>query len=115
MDFTQHLQTSALEKDPRIATAKQLILEALAERQHHITSVRSQNSELKQSYQDILNRFSENRGFSLWLPYLGTGLGNGALVELLDGSVKFDVICGIGVHFFGHNHPALTEACIDAA
>lgn len=115
MDHTHLLQASILEKDPRIATAKQLILEAIAERQQHITSIRPQNSELKQSYQETLDHFSKNRGVPLWFPYMGSGLGNGALVELRDGSIKFDAICGIGVHFFGHNHPSLTEACIEAA
>lgn len=115
MDLTQHLQAYGLEKDPRIATAKQLILEAIAEKQNHVTAIRPNNSKLTQSYQDIIKQFNEYRGNSLWFPYIGSGLGNGPLVELFDGSIKFDAICGIGVHFFGHNHPALTEACIDAA
>jgi 4-aminobutyrate aminotransferase-like enzyme len=36
-------------------------------------------------------------------------------VELADGSVKYDFITGIGVHYLGHNHPALLEAGVDAA
>ncbi|MEQ1843399.1 MAG: aminotransferase class III-fold pyridoxal phosphate-dependent enzyme, partial [Verrucomicrobiales bacterium] len=52
---------------------------------------------------------------SLFFPYLGSGIGNGALVELADGSVKYDFISGIGVHHFGHSHPALVAACLDAA
>jgi acetylornithine/N-succinyldiaminopimelate aminotransferase len=47
-------------------------------------------------------------GFST--PTSPPGAGNGALVELLDGSVKWDMICGIGVHFFGHADPDLIEA-----
>jgi acetylornithine aminotransferase len=36
-------------------------------------------------------------------------------VELADGSVKFDMISGIGVHAFGHSDPDLMNAGIDAA
>ena len=49
------------------------------------------------------------------MPYLGSGLGNGALVELADGSVKYDLIAGIGVHFLGHSQPALIDAAVESA
>jgi 4-aminobutyrate aminotransferase-like enzyme len=63
----------------------------------------------------MLNAMAEYRGGKLWFPYIGSGIGRGALVELADGSVKYDFISGIGVHFFGHNHPALIDAAVDAA
>ena len=47
--------------------------------------------------------------------YRGSGLGRGALVELADGSAKYDMISGIGVHYLGHNHPLLVSAGLDAA
>ena len=37
------------------------------------------------------------------------------MVELLDGSVKYDFITGIGVHYMGHSHPEILDASIDAA
>ena len=37
------------------------------------------------------------------------------LVELADGSVKYDMITGIGVHHFGHGHPAVVASALDAA
>ena len=40
---------------------------------------------------------------------------NEELVELADGSVKYDFISGIGVHHWGHSHPAMVEASLDAA
>jgi len=42
-------------------------------------------------------------------------MGNGPFVELMDGSVKYDFINGIGVHHFGHSNPKIIEACLDAA
>ncbi|MBA3237205.1 MAG: aminotransferase class III-fold pyridoxal phosphate-dependent enzyme [Parachlamydiaceae bacterium] len=109
------LFVNALLKDHRVATAKELLLAALQDGQKEICSVRPPNPNLKHSYDETIARFSKSRGGPLWFPYLGSGIGNGPLVELLDGSVKYDFISGIGVHFFGHSHPALLDASIDAA
>ncbi len=100
--------------DPRVAQAKTLLLDAMREHQEGL-AVRGPKESLKQSYDATLEAFATVRGGALYYPYLGSGFGNGALVELGDGSVKYDMITGIGVHFFGHNHPALVEAGIDAA
>lgn len=35
------------------------------------------------------------------------------MVELLDGSVKYDMICGIGVHFFGHSDADLIREAVE--
>jgi len=59
--------------------------------------------------------FSKQRGGKLFYDYIGSGIGNGALVELADGSVKYDFITGIGVHYFGHSHPGVVAAQIDGA
>lgn len=109
------LISEALKSDPRIAQAKQLLLSAVADHQRELTGVHPPLSERKQSYDDLLNAFAECRGNKLWFPYLGSGIGRGPLVELLDGSVKYDFISGIGVHYFGHSHPDLIQASIEAA
>ncbi len=106
---------SAWQKDPRVATATKMLLEALEDKQKRITGVKPADPEKKQSYDDLLRAFAEARGAPLWHPYIGSGLGKGALVELLDGSVKYDLICGIGPHYFGHSHPLYIEACAEAA
>ncbi len=36
---------------------------------------------------------------------MGTGTGRGPYVELEDGSVKLDLINGIGIHLMGHGNP----------
>jgi 4-aminobutyrate aminotransferase-like enzyme len=101
--------------DPRISQAKKLLLEALHEHQQMLTGVRAPNPELAQSYAEILQQFSQLRGGKLFFPYLGSGIGKGSLVELADGSVKYDFISGIGVHHWGHSNAALVEASVDAA
>lgn len=109
------LEAEKLAADPRIHQAKQLLLDAVRDHQRPITGIRPPNPALKQSYEELLSAFAQKRGGKLWFPYLGSGLGHRALVELLDGSVKYDFISGIGVNFFGHSYPQLIEACIDAA
>lgn len=101
--------------DHRIAEAKETILAAVAEYQRKITGIRPPQQELRKSYEAMLQEFGEIRGAPLFFPYLGSGIGNGPLVELADGSVKYDFISGIGVHHFGHSRPELIAAGIDAA
>ena len=101
--------------DPRVAQAKKLLLEALKDHQQTITGVRGPNPDLAQSYAEVLQQFSQLRGAKLFFPYLGSGIGKGSLVELADGSVKYDFISGIGVHHWGHSNATLVEASVDAA
>jgi 4-aminobutyrate aminotransferase-like enzyme len=70
---------------------------------------------LQASYDETVAGFAEYRGGKLFFPYLSSGLGKGPLVELADGSVKYDFIIGIGVHIMGHSHPGLIEACLKAS
>ena len=109
------LAASDLHNDPRIAEAKRLILEALAEHSSKIDQVRAGDESLVPAYKKMLDEYGQMRGGNLYFPYLGSGIGNGPYVELADGSVKLDFITGIGVHGFGHSDPAIVEAGIDAA
>jgi acetylornithine aminotransferase len=101
--------------DPRIKEAKKLIQDALKEHQSQITGVKPANPELKESYDELLKKMGEYRGGALFYNYLGTGIGHGPLVELADGSVKYDFITGIGVHYMGHSHAGVIDAQINGA
>ncbi|QDT07673.1 putative L-lysine-epsilon aminotransferase [Rubripirellula lacrimiformis] len=109
------LKADAFRADPRIAEAKRLIAEALADHGAGLTDVSAPNPELLPGYDALLQRLAATRGGPPFWPYLSAGLGNGPYVELADGSVKLDFIGGIGVHGCGHSHPAITDAAIDAA
>lgn len=104
-----------LSNDPRVQQAKTLLLEAISERQSGIKGLSPPDPKKKIEYHKLLEAFKEARGAPLWHPYIGSGVGRGALVELLDGSVKYDLISGIGPHYFGHSHRIYMEACVDAA
>ena len=112
-----HSQThaDALRADSRIAEAKRLIAEAVADHSQAIDGVRGPIDSLTENYQSMLDRLGRARGGTPFWPYLAAGLGNGPFVELADGSVKLDFIGGIGVHGCGHSHPAMIDASVDAA
>jgi len=102
-------------KDPRVAEARRLLAEALSDAQHGLQGPHGPSPDRVEPYQRMLERLSAARGGATYFPYLSSGLGRGPLVELADGSVKFDFITGIGVHGLGHSHPQLLDATIDAA
>jgi 4-aminobutyrate aminotransferase-like enzyme len=109
------LIASRLKQDPRLKEGKRLLMEAVRDYQRSLTSIRPPQLEFIQTYEETLETFYSIRGGKLYFPYLGSGWGHGPFVELLDGSIKYDMISGIGPHFWGHSYPPLIEVAIDAA
>jgi len=109
------LQADKLMNDPRIKQAKELIAAALKDAQQEINKVKAGDKSLAESYAKWIERCGAARGANIYYKYLGSGLGNGAFVELADGSVKMDFITGIGVHYFGHSHEDVVLSGVDAA
>ena len=109
------LAAERLRHDPRLAEARRLIAQAVHQQQQALTGVRPPQADRQVAYQQLLDRFAAARGGGLFYPYIGSGLGRGPLVELADGSVKYDLIGGIGVHIMGHGHPALLAAAQQTA
>lgn len=68
--------------------------------------------EAGKSKMDLAGTF---RGRPLHYPYMGTGAGRGPFVELEDGSVKLDLINGIGIHLMGHANPRVMTAAVRGA
>lgn len=68
-----------------------------------------------QNYDKEIKNIEKNRGRSLFFPYIGSGLGHGPYVQLKDGSIKLDLINGIGVHILGHSHKELLRASLKAS
>lgn len=80
-----------------------------------IEGIRPPTSDQQEKGQSMYNRTGAVRGRPLHYSYIGSGAGNGVYVELEDGSVKLDLINGIGIHLFGHAHPKILEASIRGA
>ena len=109
------LASEAFADDPRVVRARAQLGEALRDHGRRLEGPRPPDAARAATYRETLERFSQVRGGSLFYPYLGSGFGSGCLVELADGSVKLDMICGIGVHYLGHGDPALADRLVDAA
>ena len=91
------------------------IVHKIEEESSKITKPLPPDPNKKKRYDKILNSIDHLRGRPLFFPYLSSGLGRGPLVELADGSVKLDFVCGIGPHILGHSHPDLIRASLRGA
>jgi len=96
--------------------AEAALLRLLVQQSSEIQGVRSAvHPQLDEANRQRMQEFMKHRGRDLYYPYLSSGIGNGPLIELNDGSVKYDMITGIGINFFGHSHPELMKEVIRAA
>jgi 4-aminobutyrate aminotransferase-like enzyme len=86
------------------------IVEQVGEQNAKITEVCGPKPELAGAFKGLLERCASVKGRGLMYPSLGSGAGNGALVEMADGSIKWDMLTGIGVHFMGHGNPKVIKA-----
>lgn len=108
--LAEGLAGHALATDPAVENAVDTIVNRVAEHSKAITDVRPARGEAATSFDEMVARAEAMKGRPLLYKYIGSGVGNGALVELADGSVKWDMIIGIGVHLFGHSHPEIVRA-----
>ena len=91
------------ESDERIKAAKELVSSFIDE--HKVSLDSSPTSKtLTKAYSNLLDQYANDRGASLFFPYLSGGLSADSRVRLADGSIKYDMINGIGVHP-GHQLP----------
>ncbi|MEO0512776.1 MAG: aminotransferase class III-fold pyridoxal phosphate-dependent enzyme [Planctomycetota bacterium] len=105
----------SLKESPAVRAAIDTLVSEVGRASAQITGVRGPVDGAGESYESLMARAAAVKGRGLLYPYLASGAGNGALVELGDGSVKWDMIGGIGVQFFGHAHPELVRASAEAA
>ncbi len=91
------------------------LVSEVARLEQNIETVRPPNEALQESAKKAFDEAGKYRGRPLFYPYLGTGAGHGPYVEIEDGSVKLDLINGIGVHIMGHSHPKVIEASLRGA
>ena len=100
--------------DKRVKNSIYSLVDQLLVYQRNLRTIKDSDSRESISYTMLLEDMAKCKGQSLFFPYLSSGLGRGALVELADGSVKYDFISGIGVHW-SHSDPDLVKASIKAA
>lgn len=96
--------------------AKATLLKVLTDASRKITGVKdAASSEIRARFLSEVDEIGKLRGRPLYYPAVTSGLGNGPLLELLDGSVKYDMITGIGINFLGHSHPIYMEEAVHSA
>ena len=72
-------------------------------------------AEKNTNYQQSLLALAKLRGRENLYPYIGSGQGKGVYVELLDSSIKMDLLSGIGVQILGHSHTKLQKSALRAS
>ncbi|MAC18109.1 MAG: acetylornithine aminotransferase [Phycisphaerae bacterium] len=106
---------AAFHDAPETRAAIDAILGRLEAAQAGIEGERPARSGGRENLQSWIDRSTDAKGRGPIFPYVGSGIGRGPLVELLDGSVKWDLINGIGVHMFGHSDPGMVRAALESA
>ncbi len=100
---------------PEVQAAVDTIITSLEAAQADLTQARPPRESAVETLDGWIARNTSTKGRGPIFPYVGSGIGRGPLVELLDGSVKWDLINGIGVHMFGHSDPSMVRAAIEAS
>lgn len=80
-----------------------------------VSGVKDPNPQFVDSAKKMMDRIGQLRGRPLFYPYIGSGVGRGPYTEVEDGSVKLDLINGIGIHLMGHSHPQVIKAALKGA
>jgi len=82
---------------------------------HQVKTVQAPKMELAETAKKKIDYAGALRGRPLFYPFIGSGAGRGPFVETEDGSIKLDLINGIGIHLMGHGHPRVIKAALKAS
>ena len=104
-----------LDNDPVIEGLVNDLVDEVMVINSSLATVRGPQSHLVEKSQAKIQKIGQLRGRPLYHNYIGTGAGRGVYVELEDGSVKLDLINGIGIHIMGHSHPRVMKAAVRGA
>lgn len=101
-----------IQKSEKVNTLIKDLVSEVQNLNSEISGIKNPNPEFETQAKSLLEQTGTLRGRPLHYPYMGTGAGRGVYVELEDGSVKLDLINGIGIHLFGHSHPRVIAAAV---
>jgi 4-aminobutyrate aminotransferase-like enzyme len=105
----------AIAESPKIQSLIQDLATELAREEKSLGAIRAATPDFADSSKKLIDDTNKVRGRPLFYPFIGTGAGHGPYVEIADGSVKLDLINGIGVNIMGHAHPRVIAASIRGA
>ncbi|MGE4130647.1 MAG: aminotransferase class III-fold pyridoxal phosphate-dependent enzyme [Bdellovibrionales bacterium] len=104
-----------LHSSKQIQTLLDNLVEQVVSYSQRIRGVQDPMPELAPALKSSIDAIGVVRSRPLYYNYVGSGVGRGPYVELEDGSVKLDLINGIGIHMFGHSHPRVVRATLAGA
>lgn len=104
-----------MRNDPETNSLLDGLVEQVLSYGKRIQGVKPPDAALEAQAQKNVAAIGAIRSRPLFFNYIGSGLGRGPYVELEDGSVKLDLINGIGIHLFGHSHPRVVRAALSGA
>lgn len=104
-----------IQSDPIIEGLVTDLIDEVSVHNDTISGIRAAQSHLISQFKGKMDAIAKLRGRPLYHPYIGTGAGRGVYVELEDGSVKLDLINGIGINLMGHSHPRVMKAAVRGA
>ncbi len=91
------------------------VVEEVSALNSKLETIRAPQETFVSSAKAEMDALAAFRGRPLNYSYIGTGAGRGPFVELQDGSVKMDLINGIGIHLMGHSNPRVMKAALRGA
>ena len=106
---------SSIAESTKIQSLIKELTAELGREEEGLGSIRAPNPEFADSSKKLIDDTNKTRGRPLFYPFTGTGAGRGPYVEIADGSVKLDLINGIGVNILGHAHPRVIAASVRGA
>jgi 4-aminobutyrate aminotransferase-like enzyme len=105
----------AIDSSAKIQSLIEELVREVSTLEQSIATVAPPQDEWIENGKKAVDDAGKYRGRPLAYPFIGTGAGHGAYVELEDGSIKMDLINSIGIHFFGHAHPKIRAASVRGA
>ncbi|AYF45948.1 aminotransferase, class I/II [Halobacteriovorax sp. BALOs_7] len=91
------------------------LFSSILKEQKNFMEVRGPQEGKEHLVEETLKAYNQERGKGIYFNYVSSGRGHGPFTELIDGSVKYDLIGGIGPNLLGHSHPIYIKSHLEAA
>jgi len=104
-----------IDQDPVVEGLIQDLVDEVMVFNNEIQTIQKPNAKFIDYAKKNIEHTGALRGRPLYHNYIGTGAGRGCYVELQDGSIKLDLINGIGIHIMGHSNPRVMKAAVRGA
>ncbi len=94
--------------------SNKLFTEILAEQKKYM-GIKEADEDKAHLTENMLKKYESMCGKGFFYNYMSSGRGHGPFTELIDGSIKYDLIGGIGPNILGHSHPLYIKANLESA